>query len=194
MTEEIRSDQIPVAEAAGTDAPQNTQTRRQLLKVLAGTGVAAGMLALPSKWTKPVVEVGVLPVHAQGSEPDVPPYTFLRCDVTWFFVEEGTGVDSAAAYPWETLAMVALITPGDAGIQLQRTVTLNQPGHPQNGLVDTWTGPTDAGGNCKSADFDLATLEPPPLIADVGRLTVTWSFVNPAEGTGVCSRPVEPVA
>jgi len=60
VTEKTRNDQSPTH--------GKTQTRRQLLKVLAGTGIAAGMMAIPSKWTKPVVEVGVLPVHAQGSE------------------------------------------------------------------------------------------------------------------------------
>ena len=41
-------------------------SRRQLIKALAATGgvVAASALA-PSKWTKPSVNVGVLPAHAQ---------------------------------------------------------------------------------------------------------------------------------
>lgn len=43
-------------------------SRRRLLKAIAATGgaVAASTL-LPGKWTKPVVEVGVLPLHAQVS-------------------------------------------------------------------------------------------------------------------------------
>lgn len=43
-----------------------TVSRRRLLKVLAAAGgaVAASTL-LPGKWARPVVEVGVLPAHAQ---------------------------------------------------------------------------------------------------------------------------------
>jgi hypothetical protein len=43
-------------------------TRRELLKVLvaAGGGITAAAF-LPAKWVKPVVQSGVLPVHAQTS-------------------------------------------------------------------------------------------------------------------------------
>ncbi len=49
-------------------SPQETLGRRQLLKAIAATGgaVAASTL-LPGEWAKPVVEVGVLPAHAQTS-------------------------------------------------------------------------------------------------------------------------------
>jgi hypothetical protein len=48
--------------------PRETLGRRQLLKAIAATGgaVAAASL-LPGEWAKPVVEVGVLPAHAQVS-------------------------------------------------------------------------------------------------------------------------------
>ena len=187
MTEEIRKDQIPVDEAVGTDAPQNTQTRRQLLKVLAGTGVAAGMLALPNKWAKPVVEVGVLPVHAQGSQPDVPPYTFDRCSVIGILNDQE--IVLGEIYPFSTLQMTAWILPAAAGVELRRTVTLNQVGHPQNGVLHTWEGPTIAGGVCVSDPFDLSSVAP-AIIPDVDQVTVTWSFVDPAVGSGVCSRNV----
>jgi hypothetical protein len=50
------------------DTPQEAKTigRRELLKALAATGgaiTAASML--PGKWSKPAIEVGVLPAHAQ---------------------------------------------------------------------------------------------------------------------------------
>ncbi|MBN1180093.1 MAG: twin-arginine translocation signal domain-containing protein [Anaerolineae bacterium] len=49
-------------------------SRRELLKLLAAAGGAvAASTALPSEWTKPLVETGVLPAHAQTSEPiDIP--------------------------------------------------------------------------------------------------------------------------
>lgn len=50
---------------------EKTLGRRELLKALAATGsavVASSML--PNQWTKPVIEAGVLPAHAQGSKRD----------------------------------------------------------------------------------------------------------------------------
>ncbi len=45
-----------------------TLGRRRLLKALAaGGGAMAGAALLPGRWAKPVVEVGVLPAHAQVS-------------------------------------------------------------------------------------------------------------------------------
>jgi hypothetical protein len=42
--------------------------RRDALKMLAASaGAVLGAAALPAKWMKPVVETGVLPVHAQSS-------------------------------------------------------------------------------------------------------------------------------
>ena len=64
------------------ECQEQTLSRRRLLKVLAATGstVAATML-LPSKWAKPVIEVGVLPVHAQATPPPDPVYSAV-CDST----------------------------------------------------------------------------------------------------------------
>jgi hypothetical protein len=46
---------------------KNEVSRRDALKVLAAAAGAATLSTLPSQWEKPVIEVGVLPVHAQGS-------------------------------------------------------------------------------------------------------------------------------
>lgn len=47
-----------------------TLTRRELLKALTAAGGAMTLGAfLPDRWTKPVVGVGVLPAHAQGTCP-----------------------------------------------------------------------------------------------------------------------------
>lgn len=54
---------------AASEEPQGeTLGRRELLKALAATGgaVTAATL-LPGKWTKPVIQVGVLPAHAATS-------------------------------------------------------------------------------------------------------------------------------
>ena len=47
-----------------------TLGRRDLLKTLVATGGAVTAAALlPGKWTKPVIESGVLPAHAATSDP-----------------------------------------------------------------------------------------------------------------------------
>jgi hypothetical protein len=42
-------------------------TRRELLKILAAASGAAALSTVPNQWKTPVVEVGALPAHAQGS-------------------------------------------------------------------------------------------------------------------------------
>ena len=55
-------------------------SRREVLKALATVGGAAAASALlPEKWVQPVVEAGVVPVHAQSSLLCVSPYTIDRC-------------------------------------------------------------------------------------------------------------------
>ena len=66
------------------ETPRETLGRRQLLKAIAATGgaVAASTL-LPGEWAKPVVEVGVLPAHAQVSEVPGERATYIAlCDST----------------------------------------------------------------------------------------------------------------
>ena len=54
-------------------AEEKRISRRELLKLLAATGGAiAGSSILPNKWTRPLVETGVLPAHAQISELPTP--------------------------------------------------------------------------------------------------------------------------
>lgn len=55
-------------ESQQPDSTPLSQTRRSALKkMLVGTGVAAGAAALPSKWTKPIVDKVLVPAHAQTS-------------------------------------------------------------------------------------------------------------------------------
>lgn len=49
-------------------------SRRRLLQIIVATGGAVvATVLVPRKWAKPVVETGVLPAHAQVSEPTVEP-------------------------------------------------------------------------------------------------------------------------
>ena len=56
-------------EKAGSNAPENKDTRRSLLKKLAVGGIAGA--AIPTKWSKPVIDAVVLPAHAQTSNETV---------------------------------------------------------------------------------------------------------------------------
>ncbi len=75
--------------ASSSDNSKTTSfRRRRALKQLAAGGAAAGVLAaMPSKWSRPVVEAVFLPAHAQTStgadgdffpEPDEPPFEVVQ--------------------------------------------------------------------------------------------------------------------
>jgi hypothetical protein len=169
-------------------------SRRQLLKALIATGgaVTASTL-LPGEWSKPIVEVGVLPAHAQvtplpGETPTPtataePIAAIIGC---YAFNAAGGG----NIRPTDTIRTYADISPALSGIELRRTITLNEGGHPQNGVVAIHTGPTDASGRCQLADFDLSTLSP-TISPGIGRLTILWGFVDPADGTNTCENIID---
>jgi hypothetical protein len=52
-------------------------TRRRLLQAIVATSGAVAITTLPSQWTKPIVDVGLLPAHAQGSAVTTPSPTVL---------------------------------------------------------------------------------------------------------------------
>jgi len=52
---------------------QNTLSRREALKALLAAGSVAGLTTLPERWQSPLIEVGMLPAHAQTS-PGVSPF------------------------------------------------------------------------------------------------------------------------
>ncbi len=55
-------------------ADNQPMSRRTLIKAIALAGGATFIPShIPSQWTSPVVEVGTLPAHAQGSPPSVSP-------------------------------------------------------------------------------------------------------------------------
>jgi hypothetical protein len=174
---------------------KKTISRRQLLKTLIATGgaVTASTL-LPGKWSRPVVEVGVLPAHAQASAPTLtptptstprPPYAIIGC---YAYNAAGGGIIT----PTDVIQAYAEIAPATAGVQLRRTITLHESTHPQNGVIATDTGSTDASGVFQPPDFDLNTLSP-AISTGNDRLTVLWEFVNPADGTNTCENLIDVV-
>lgn len=176
-------------ETSEQECQEQTISRRKLLKVLAATGgtVTVTML-LPNKWAKPVVEVGVLPVHAQATDTPLPTDTPIPAIIITCSAANVTGATTIG--PSDTIVTYAEILPATGGIELRRTITLNQAGHPQDGVVATDTGVTNASGRFQAPNFDLSTLSP-TISTGVDRIIITWEFVNPSEGTGTCTRNIE---
>jgi hypothetical protein len=59
------------------ERPERTVGRRQLLKVLiAAGGTVTTSAVLSNRWIRPIVEVGVLPAHAQVTYTPTPTPTF----------------------------------------------------------------------------------------------------------------------
>lgn len=175
------------------ECQEQTISRRKLLKVVAATGgtVAATML-LPSKWAKPVVEVGVLPVHAQATDtplptgtPTLPVVRVQGCDV----VNAAGGIDIG---PADTIETWAQIQPALSGILLEMTVMVNEPGHPEYGnIIFTDTTTTDASGLSSSLYFDLNNISP-ALSSGIARLIVTWTIIDTTvDGRDACSHSTD---
>lgn len=120
--------------------------RRQLLRALAvSSGVVAGSALVPGKWSKPLVEVGLLPAHAQftppptmtstptatptGTQtPTVTPTATPRCVLpdtpTQIAPDDGTTFDFIEAYfdipfTWSTVTVSPPCTWVTYGIEIQ---------------------------------------------------------------------------
>ena len=161
-------------------------SRRRLVRALVASGLAAAGSMLPNRWSSPVVEVGVLPAHAQVSPVPTPTPTIHAITTCTAFDALG----GAFIYPTSTITSFCLITPADPSIQIRQTITLNEPNHPQNGVVRVVEGPTDATGQYTPPDFDLNSISP-LLSPGVDRLEFRWEFVNAADGVNVCVNLLE---
>jgi hypothetical protein len=166
-----------------------TVSRRRLLKVLAAAGgAAAASTLLPSQWTRPVIEVGVLPAHAQITPGAATPTTRPPAIIIGCYAANASGAATIGAT--DTIETYAYISLAIAGIELRRTITLNQVGHPQHGVVAIDTGFTDASGRFQAPNFDLSTLFP-TISTGPDRIIIMWEFVDPTAGTGTCIRNIE---
>lgn len=64
----MQTERLPV-EGSAEEQREREAARRRLLKVLvAAGGVFAASSVLPAKWLRPLVEMGMLPSHAQASD------------------------------------------------------------------------------------------------------------------------------
>jgi hypothetical protein len=96
-----------------------TQSRRALLARLAATGAAlGGAAALPDRWTRPIVDAVVVPLHAQASPMLLDP---ARLAGRW----EGTWVDETPVGGSGTATLLVAVNPFARTFQL--TLDLNGP-------------------------------------------------------------------
>lgn len=145
------------------DKSSRKTSRREAMKILAAAGGATALANLPSKWTKPILDAGVLPAHAQTS---------VVAGVT-------CGADASFAATDVSTVITASITlvPARTGIQMHfNAVSTNGSNQyfPQSG---------DAATNASG----VATAALQAGCSVTGDLIqVTWTFVNPLDGTGTC--------
>ena len=142
--------------------PSKEISRRDAIKILAAVAGATALVNLPDKWTKPGMEVGVLPAHAQTS-------LGLHTLAAWL---NGT---ASMCGPFD---MGVTITPPTSGIVMRYVIT---PGAGVTITSPALTGtvPTNASGNAiLSITINTATIAPGQTV------TVTWSFENASDGAG----------
>lgn len=137
-------------------------SRRDALKILGAVAGASVLANLPSKWTKPEIAGGVLPAHAQTSSAHI---------VT-------AGISDPDANFCQPLTSTATIAPPDPGIPLHFAITTN----------GTVTVDPPLSGNINTDGTGMVTLS--NITIDFGQpwddnasIIVTWSFVNPSDGT-----------
>ena len=146
-------------------SPKETLGRRQLLKAIAATGgaVAASSL-LPGEWAKPVVEVGVLPAHAQVS------VTYIAlCDST------PGGGNLAATNTITNIRPYVQILSGSGSLEgIQATMTVNVlAGSPSFGYSFPQYSTTNSQGRALFPDLPIVTSN-----GDRFRLIFSFDVIN----------------
>ncbi len=134
------------------------------MKLLGAAIGSAALSTLPPQWSKPVLASGQLPVHARQS----------AGGRTLFAGPD----DSNANFCFPVTSAVSITLPA-ADIPLRYSITVSSDVVVTAPAALTGTVVTDAAGNA-TLDVDVSnTPYDTPII-----VTVTWSFDNPADGSG----------
>jgi hypothetical protein len=145
-------------------------SRRDAMKVLGAAIGAAALANLPSKWDTPELAQGVLPAHARQSN------VVVRTLVA--------GADVSNADFCHFVTSTVAITLPTAGILLRYVVTTSANVIIEAPIPPTGTVATDAAGHASLVvDIDQDNSSNTHVI-----VTVTWSFENPGDGSGVDSQ------
>jgi hypothetical protein len=145
--------------------PSKEISRRDAIKILAAVVGATTLANIPDKWSKPGMEVGVLPAHAQTSLS----HTLAA------------GADDPAVNDcWPTLLSTVTITPKTSGIPMHYVITQTGTAviDPLIPLIGTVL--TDGSG---VASLSITFVTPFDSLAG-NIVTVTWTFENASDGIG----------
>jgi hypothetical protein len=149
------------------DQFQTNVTRRKLIQIVSAAGGALVLANLPIHWKKPAVKMGLLPAHAQSSGKYV---VTAAADMTWV----------RFCYP---LDCNASILPADPGIALAYTITTTG--------IASYTTPVSSTGVLSTDGSGAVSLHVTPNLNTIQQgdtITVTWSFVNSADGSNTDSQ------
>ena len=152
------------------ETSQKKISRRDAMKFLAAAVGAATVANLPPKWSKPGLEAGVLPAHAQTSI-----LHDLTCDADSDII---VNVEQSPV----TVTSGVTIAPQTQGILMRYTIVHSSSfGSISSPIPLSGTSPTDTNGR--------ATIDVTYVDFDFGDFfTVTWSFENASDGTGTCQQ------
>jgi hypothetical protein len=110
---------VPMSSSQESPAPKIT--RREALKVLAAATGAVVLSNLPQEWKTPIVEVGVLPAHAQGASGPAP--QIFNMSGFWDTANMGTSVRGVTINP--ICNVNAVFNYSDALGQVSNSTTVN---------------------------------------------------------------------
>jgi hypothetical protein len=178
-----RSSDVPV---------KHSEARRRLLKSLAAGGVVAGAHVVPDRWIKPVVDVVVVPAHAQASAPSMTAQLTLAVGDGSETVGPGTTtVDPIfpSVSPFTITALATLVNPPVPGQNVTLSLALANTDavlgadggvEPTNPTADfgpiTVDNDADASDTPASADLTDATLTATFSSAGVPDVVITVTF------------------
>lgn len=155
-----------------TSNPTPKISRRDAIKLLAALAGSAALANLPSKWSRPELQVGILPVHAQTSGTR---HT-MECNPDDTFTPDQGTVEIISG---------VTIDPPDANIELEYFVEylgatdVNKNISPITPISGTAT--TNASGYA-STTIQFSNSNPGDLVV------ITWNFVNASDGTDTDSQ------
>lgn len=147
-------------------------SRRDAIKILTAAVGAAALANIPAKWSKPGLETGVLPVHAQTSM------------TTHTLAAGADQLNVSYCFPTAFTSTVT-ISPATAGISMRYTINADATVTISSPAAMTGTALTDASGTA-TLNFTAADM------TGTGTITVVWEFASASDGTGTDSQLFTP--
>lgn len=140
---------------------QKKISRRDAIKILSAALGGAALSAIPPKWSKPALAASQLPEHARQS---------VLASIVANPITSMLGCQNKS-----TFDSSAQIFPPRGGVFLRYEITE---------AIPPTTIVTPSPGTIPTANDGSASVTINASSAGGGAVTVTWSFVNPADGIG----------